>query len=47
MSVAPAVAALLTLYALWFLYQQQGTCVRCQGRGGHRRDCPLARRDGD
>jgi hypothetical protein len=37
-----ALAFLLSLVALWFLFQQQGTCVRCGGLGGHRRDCPLA-----
>jgi hypothetical protein len=47
MTVAPAVAALLSLYALWFFYQLQGTCAQCQGRGRHRRDCPLAGPDDD
>jgi hypothetical protein len=47
MMLAPAVAALLSLYALWFLYQLQGTCAKCQGRGRHRRDCPLAGSDED
>ena len=43
MTFAPAVASLISLYALWFLYQLQATCAKCHGRGRHRRDCPFAR----
>jgi hypothetical protein len=42
MSAATTVAFLLSLFAVWFLYERQATCLRCQGRGRHRRDCPFA-----
>jgi hypothetical protein len=47
MTTAGNLAFLLSLFALWFFYQQQVVCARCQGRGRHRRDCPLAARDDD
>jgi hypothetical protein len=47
MTAAPTLAALLSLVVLWFMYQEQSVCVRCNGRGRHRRDCPMARHDGD
>jgi hypothetical protein len=43
----PTIAALLSLLVLWWLYQEQAVCVRCNGRGRHRRDCPMARHDED
>jgi hypothetical protein len=46
MTSACALAFLLSLFALWVLYQQQASCARCNGRGRHRRDCPFAD-DGD
>jgi hypothetical protein len=36
------IALLLSLFALWSLYSVQGVCVRCNGRGRHRDDCPFA-----
>jgi hypothetical protein len=45
MNAASTLAALLALLVLWSLYQEQGVCVRCNGRGRHRRDCPLAKHD--
>ena len=42
MTPAVALACLLSLLALWFLYQEQAVCVRCNGRGRHRRDCSYA-----
>jgi hypothetical protein len=41
MTVFQSLAFLLSLAALWSLFQTQSVCVRCGGRGGHRRDCPL------
>jgi DnaJ-class molecular chaperone len=42
---AGTIAFLVSLFALWFLFQQQATCARCNGKGRHRRDCPFADRD--
>jgi hypothetical protein len=47
MTAAPTLAALLSLVVLWFMYQEQSVCVRCNGRGRHRRDCPMAKHDHD
>jgi hypothetical protein len=41
MNVVPSLAVLISLAAVWFLFQVQGSCVRCGGRGAHRHDCPL------
>jgi hypothetical protein len=35
-------AFFLSLFALWFLFQHQGVCPHCSGRGRHRSDCPEA-----
>jgi hypothetical protein len=40
-----AIAMLLSLYALWSLFQHQAVCVRCNGRGKHRRGCPFDTHD--
>jgi hypothetical protein len=45
MSPEQSIAVFLSLFALWFLYQRQATCVRCGGRGRHRRDCPFDAHD--
>ncbi len=42
MSVFLTVAVLFSLASLWFLFQVEGACIRCGGRGRHRSDCPLA-----
>jgi hypothetical protein len=34
------VALLVSIYAIWFLFEHQAVCPRCSGRGGHRSDCP-------
>jgi hypothetical protein len=41
MTGASAVALLLSLYAIWWMYQHQASCARCHGRGRHRRGCPF------
>jgi hypothetical protein len=45
MTTVDAIAVLVSLLALWSLYQEQAVCVRCNGRGRHRRDCPMAKGD--
>jgi hypothetical protein len=45
MTTVDAIAVLVSLLVLWSLYQEQAVCVRCNGRGRHRRDCPMAKDD--
>jgi hypothetical protein len=39
MPIVQALAFLFSFAALWFLFQVDGVCVRCGGRGGHREGC--------
>jgi hypothetical protein len=45
MTAATSLAVLLSLLVVWWMYQEQAVCVRCNGRGRHRRDCPMAKHD--
>jgi hypothetical protein len=42
MTLAPCLACLISLAMLFSFVDRQGTCLRCGGQGGHRRDCPHA-----
>jgi hypothetical protein len=39
-AMASMMALLLSVFALWSLYEFQAVCPRCSGRGRHRSDCP-------
>jgi hypothetical protein len=41
MPIVQSLAFLFSLVALWFLFQVDGACVRCGGRGAHREGCTL------
>jgi hypothetical protein len=38
---AATLAFMCALFGLWFMFQRQGVCARCNGRGRHRSDCPF------
>jgi hypothetical protein len=40
MTAVQSFAFLVSLVALFMLYDREGVCVRCGGRGAHRSDCP-------
>jgi hypothetical protein len=40
MSPAEIIAFFLASVVLWSLYEHEGVCPRCLGRGRHRADCP-------
>jgi hypothetical protein len=42
MTAAQSFAFLVSLVALFMLYDRQTVCGRCGGRGAHRNDCPDA-----
>ena len=46
MSPALVLAFFLACFFLWFLYEREGVCPLCSGRGRHGEDCPN-RNDGE
>jgi hypothetical protein len=39
-ATTPLLAFMVSLLALWLLFERQTVCLRCSGRGRHRPDCP-------
>jgi hypothetical protein len=39
-TVVPMMALMLSIFAVWFLYECQAVRPRCSRRGQHRSDCP-------